>query len=197
VLAGGDSSPSAPGSHATWTGPVIGQAPSIDANASGLANYASPNESRPAEGILEEDEELSRTRGTFKNDEEVRKLTAWTTLRDYPTHVGISLSIRDWVSPESHEIPFWEEVMEAIQIVEHHASEMYDWLVGRLRGRAGNGTLPEGMPDSFTGLSVRIYPDGKAGYILFELLDSFASSLTDMLILSLITLDSELVKVTR
>jgi hypothetical protein len=36
------------------------------------------------------------------------------------------------------------------------------------------------MPDTFENLSVRIYRDGKAGYILFELLDSFATSLMDM-----------------
>jgi hypothetical protein len=35
------------------------------------------------------------------------------------------------------------------------------------------------MPDTFENLSVRTYRDGKAGYILFELLDSFATSLMD------------------
>jgi hypothetical protein len=57
--------------------------------------YKSPNESRAADGILREDEELSRLRGTLKSDEEVFKLTAWTTRKDYPTNVGISLPIRD------------------------------------------------------------------------------------------------------
>jgi hypothetical protein len=49
-----------------------------------------------------------------------------------------------------------------------------------LSGRAEHGILPSGMPDTCENLSVRTYRDGKAGYILFEQLDSFTMSLTDM-----------------
>jgi hypothetical protein len=57
---------------------------------------------------------------------------------------------------------------------------MFNWLADRLRGRAEHGILPKRMPVSLEGLSVKAYRDGKAGYILFELLDNMAMSLTDM-----------------
>jgi hypothetical protein len=111
--AGGDPSqaPPAPGLPSTWTGPTFGQAPPIDEKASGLVTYVSPNQSRPADGELEEDEELARLRGTLKTDEEVGKITAWTTLKDYPTLIGICLPVRDWVGEDYHEIQFWEETL--------------------------------------------------------------------------------------
>jgi hypothetical protein len=93
---------------------------------------------------------------------------------------GGARDVRDCVGIDYHEIQFWEETTDPIPAMEHPASEMFDWPVGRLRGRAEHGSLPGGMPDTFTDLSVRTYRDGKAGYILFELLDSFAASLTDM-----------------
>jgi hypothetical protein len=60
-------------------------------------------------------------RGTFKGDEEVHKLMAWTTRKDYPTLVGVSLPVKDWLSQDYHEIQFWEETTEPIQIMEHPA----------------------------------------------------------------------------
>jgi hypothetical protein len=116
----------------------------------------------------------------IKIDQEASKLTAWTTRKDYPTLVGISLPVRDCVGADYHEIQFWEESTEPVPIREQPASEMHDWLIERLRGRAEHGILPGWIPDTFTDLSVRTYRDGKAGYILFELLDSFAASLSDM-----------------
>jgi hypothetical protein len=94
----------------TWTGPALGHAAPIIPDAAALVGYPSPHQSRPANGELEEDEELSRLHGTFKIDEEVSKPTARTTRKDYPTHVGISLPIRDLVGEDYHEVQFWEEV---------------------------------------------------------------------------------------
>jgi hypothetical protein len=141
--AGGDPSglPSAPGLPTTWTGLALGQAAPISPDAAALVGYVSPNQSRPADGDLEEDEELARLRGTARMDEEVGKLTAWTTRKDYPTLVGISLPIRDWVGEDYHEIQFWEETTKPIML-EYPAAEMYDWLVNRLQGRAEHGILP-------------------------------------------------------
>jgi hypothetical protein len=39
--------------------------------------------------------------------------------------------------------------------------------------------LPEGMPEMFDEMSVITFRNGKAGYILFTLLNSFANSLRD------------------
>jgi hypothetical protein len=104
--AGGDplGNSSAPGSPVTWTGPALGQAPPISAAASGLTNYVSPNQARSADDAFEEDAGFSRLRGTLQTDEEVRKLVAWTTRKDYPTNVGISLQIRNWVGEDYHAI---------------------------------------------------------------------------------------------
>jgi hypothetical protein len=112
-------------------------------------------------------------------DEEISKLTGWTTRKDYPTQVGISLPIRNWVGEDYHEIQFWEEATEPF-VFEHPAAELYDWLVSRLRGRAEHGSLPLGMPETFTALSVKAYRNGKEGLILFELLDGLAGNMTDM-----------------
>jgi hypothetical protein len=64
--------------------------------------------------------------------------------------------------------------------LEHPATEIFDWLAGRLRGRAEHGILPIGMPESFEGLSVTTSKDGKAGHIRFALLDNTAAHLSDM-----------------
>jgi hypothetical protein len=49
----------------------------------------------------------------------------------------------------------------------------------RERSAANDGRLPIGIPEKFEGLSVISYRTGKAGYILFTLLNSFAHSLND------------------
>jgi hypothetical protein len=154
--------------------------PSVSADAAALVGYVSPNQSRPADGQLEEDAELSRLRGTSQADEEVGRLTAWTTRKDYNTLVGIALPIQDWVGEDYHVIQFWEETTDSIPVMEHHADDMYAWLVTRFRERAQSLRLPIGMPETFIGLSVQAYRDGKAGYILYGPLDSLAGDLTDM-----------------
>jgi hypothetical protein len=75
-------------------GPALGQPLSISPDAAALVGYVSPYQSRPADGILEEDPELSRLRETAQADEEVGRLTAWTTRKDYNTLVGIALPSR-------------------------------------------------------------------------------------------------------
>jgi hypothetical protein len=45
-----------------------------------------------------------------------------------------------------------------------------------MRSRGG---VPNGMPNAFEGMSVVTYRNGKAGHVLFTLLDSFANSLRD------------------
>jgi hypothetical protein len=65
------------------------------------------------DGQAEEDEpiaeELAEYRGWAKQDKAVRSVISWTTLKDYPTHVGIALEIEDWVGNSTHEIQYWEE----------------------------------------------------------------------------------------
>jgi hypothetical protein len=181
LSAGGDPScQSAPRASTTWTGPALGQAPPISAAAAGLTNYVSPNQVRHADGELQEDVELSRLRGTQQTDEEICKLIAWTTRKDYPTNVGISLPTRNWVGEDYHAIQFWEDVEEPIHTSEQHAAAMYAWICERLAGRSQASRLPTGMPDTFQNLSVRTYKDAKAGYILYEPLDSLADNLTDI-----------------
>jgi hypothetical protein len=174
--AGGDPSgnPPASGLPTTRRGPALGQAPSISQDAAALVGYVSPNQSRPADGALEEDPELSRLRGTVQADEEVGSLTAWTTRKDYNTLVGIALPIQDWAREDYHVIQFWEETSDPIQIQEHPATDMYAWLVSMFYERAQASKLPVGMPVTFSNLSVR------AGYILYEPLDGLAGNLIDM-----------------
>jgi hypothetical protein len=50
----------------------------------------------------------------------------------------------------------------------------------RERSAANGGKLPTGIPEEFEGLSVTSRRNGKAGYVLFTLLDSFSSSLDDL-----------------
>jgi hypothetical protein len=178
--AGGDPSgnPLAPGSPATWTG--LGQASSISPDAAAIVGYVSPNQSRPADDAVEEDPEFSRLRGTVQADEEVGRLTASTTRKDYNTLARIALPIQDWVGEDYHYIQFWEEATDPIPVMEHPAADMYSWLVTRFRERAQSLRLPIDMPETFTDLSVRAYRDGKAGYILYEPLDGLAGNLTSM-----------------
>jgi hypothetical protein len=63
---------------------------------------------------------------------------------------------------------------------EFPATTMYAWLCERLAGRSQSARLPAGAPETFENLSVRAYRNGKAGFILFEPLDSLAGALTEM-----------------
>jgi hypothetical protein len=104
---------------------VLGQAPAISPVAAALVNYTSPNESRPADGVLEEDPELSRFRGTYQVEEQIRSLTAWNTRKDYQVSVGIALPIRNWVGHDDHVIQFWEQVTEPIILADNPMLEIY------------------------------------------------------------------------
>jgi hypothetical protein len=76
-------------------------------------------------------------------------------------------------------IQFWEDPAEPIQFA-HTAIGVYDWLTNRFRASSTTAhSLPSGMHEIFKNLSVVAYRTGKAGYILFTLLDSFANSLRD------------------
>jgi hypothetical protein len=57
---------------------------------------------------------------------------------------------------------------------------MYNWLIERFSERARSLTIPQGMPGSFTNVSVKTSRSGDAGYILFEPNDSLAGKITDM-----------------
>jgi hypothetical protein len=101
-------------------------------------------------------------------------------LNDYGTLVGIALPTKNWVGEDYHVIQFWQETYEPIQTMEHPAAEMYIWLISRMHERAQSQFLPIGMPETFTNLSIRAYRTGKAGYILYEPLDSLSGELIEM-----------------
>jgi hypothetical protein len=137
--AGGD--PSASGLSTSWTGPALGQAPAISPDAATLANYISPNQSFPTDGELDEDLALSILRGTLKMDEEVQRLVAWNTRKDYNTMVGIALPIKHWVGEDYHVIQFWEESMNRFR----------PWTIRQLTCTRGSslGSMNELSPNSF------------------------------------------------
>jgi hypothetical protein len=122
--------PSAPGLPTAWKGPTLGQAPPISADAAELANYHSPYQTVAADQEPE-DWELQRLRGISCSDAAIHTLVSWTTRKDYPTFVGISLPIQDWVGQDFHEIQFWEDAIEPIQF-SHTAIGVYEWLKTRM-----------------------------------------------------------------
>jgi hypothetical protein len=151
-----------------WRGVALGQAQPISADASGLTDYQSQNQG--TDGPKEEtppDPELLRVRGEEKKDEEVHMLISWTTRKDYPTVVGISLPIPVRVGEEFHEGQLWEEMADDMMIEAKHAERIYDWLIERLRGRSSEGMLPTDMPASISEVTVQTWKDGGAGHILF------------------------------
>jgi hypothetical protein len=64
--------------------------------------------------------------------------------------------------------------MDEFNQLDHTAIEAFGWLLARMQSHGG---LPNGIPPAVQGMSVITYRDGKAGYVLFTLLDSFATSL--------------------
>jgi hypothetical protein len=180
LLADGEppSSSPAPGLSTTWTGPALGQAPPISPDAAALANYHSPYQMTAADQDPD-DPDLMRLRGLSCSDEDIHTLISWTTRKDHPTWVGISLPIKNWAGEHFHEIQFWEDTIEPIQFA-HTAIGVYDWLNTRMCERSGNERrTPTGMPEVFEEISVVTFRNGKSGYILFTLLNSFSSSLRD------------------
>jgi hypothetical protein len=102
----------------------------MSTDAAALVGYHSPYETKPVDKD-EEDvpyPELLRLRGEAQKDEEVFKLIAWTTRKDYQTLIGISLPIDDPVGGDCHEGQLREEVDEPILITEKHAEKIYNWL---------------------------------------------------------------------
>jgi hypothetical protein len=122
------------------------------------------------------DEELAILRGA-KKYEAVHKLISWTTLKDCPTHAGISLESRNWVGPDSHEVQYWETTTFLPPI--GSAEEMYNWFVETLLSRSRSHSLPSGIPPAFTGLEVQTWRTGDSGRILFTPEESFAESMKD------------------
>jgi hypothetical protein len=141
------SSSPAPGLPAIWTGPAFGQAPPISADAAALANYTSRYRTRAVDKDPD-DPKLLRLRGVSCSDGDIHALNSWTTRKDHPTWIGISLPIKDWVGGDYHEIQVWEDPAEPIQIA-HTAVGVYDWLTNRMRSR---GCMPTGMPVVFEDL---------------------------------------------
>jgi hypothetical protein len=175
-LPAGDGScepPPVPGSPSTWTGPALGQAPPISADAAALVGFHSQYDTIPADP---NEPEILRLRGISNSDEDVHALISRTTRKDYPTWIGISLSCRDAVGEDYHKIQFWEENTDANQFSQHNTIGAYVSLLTRMKERGG---IPTGMPTQFEGLSMITSRNGKEGRILFTLLDSFGSSLKD------------------
>jgi hypothetical protein len=150
---GSQDPPSAPGLPATRTGPALGQAPPISAEAAALANYHSPYQTRAADQEPE-DPEITRLIGLSCTEEDVHSLISWTTRKDYTTWIGISLPIKDFVGIDYHEIQFWEDPAEPIQFT-HTIAGVYEWLAHPMLERSGNANrLPICMPEKFENLSV-------------------------------------------
>jgi hypothetical protein len=160
----------------------LGQAPSISADAAALVNYSSPNTGQDGTttGDLPPDPDLQVFRGLSEIDATVHKMIGWTTRKDYPLMVGISLRIEDLSFDRGHEAQLWEEVGTDLTISENHATVLYAWLIERFRSRSIAQALPLGMPEDISEVSVSTRKDGKAGYILFMPEDLTVPSMTEM-----------------
>jgi hypothetical protein len=106
-------------------------------------------------------------------------MISWTTRKDYPLMIGISLRIPDHSYDGGHERQLWEEVGAELIISENHAEKMYIWLKDRFASRSMHQLLPFGMQESFAGLSVSTWKDGKAGYIMFSHPDVIMTAMAD------------------
>jgi hypothetical protein len=163
----------APGLPKTWADVDPGNPRSISSTSAGLVDYETAHEVRPADDGIPIDESLAAYRGLTQKDEAVHKLISWTTRKDYPTHIGISLEIPDWVGSETHEIQFWEHARSVPWI--GSARELYMWFAKTLTNRSKTGKLPTGMPPLFEGIEVTTERTGKNGRILFSLETSMGS----------------------
>jgi hypothetical protein len=79
-------------------------------------------------------------------------MISWTTRKDYPLVIGISLPIADRSYDGAHEGQLWEEVDTELIIEENHAATIYTWLKNRFASRSMHQLLPIGMPEEFRGL---------------------------------------------
>jgi hypothetical protein len=147
-----------------------------------LVNCTSPNQEQDGAqiGDLPPDPEILRHRGEAMRNEEVHKIISWTTRKNYPIWVGISLPIPDQVGEDFHEGQLWEEVPDDLIISDRHAEILYNSSMERLRGRSSEGMLPVDMPLMVEGVTVQTWKDGKGGYILFTPLDSLVVPMKKM-----------------
>jgi hypothetical protein len=166
--AGGTPALPAPGLPSGWKGAALGQAQPISADASGLVGYISPNQGQGSpQGDLPPEPALLSLRGEDKKNEEIHALISWTTRKDYPLLIGISLPAQYQVGEEFHEVQLWEETDEDLIVEGNQAAMIYDWLNTRILGRSTIQTLPANMPRAMNDVTVQTWKDGKNGYILF------------------------------
>jgi hypothetical protein len=120
-------------------------------------------------GDLPPDPELVRTRGEDEdaNNQEVHRMIGWTTRKNYPLYIGISLPVPNQVGGEQHEGQLWEEFPDGKLVERNHANEVYICLAERLRGRSKDNLQPPEMPFSVEKVTMQTWKDGEAGFILF------------------------------
>jgi hypothetical protein len=133
---------------------------------------------KPADDGTPIDESLAAFGGWTRKDEAVHKLISWTTFKDYPTQIGISLEVPDWVGSDTHEIQYWEEATFLPPI--SSAAEAYQWLMETLANRSNQRRLPRGMPPMFECIEVSTERTGPNGRILFSLDTSMVSTVQSM-----------------
>jgi hypothetical protein len=73
----------------------LGQAQQISVDASSLAGYNSPHDTRTVEGQKEEppEENLQEFRGVSQKDQLIHSIISWATLESYPLRIGVSLPV--------------------------------------------------------------------------------------------------------
>jgi hypothetical protein len=167
-----------------WHGPALGQAQPISADAASLVNYQSANSIRTVD-VQEEDPtdpQLLALRGESEGDQLVHQMISWTTRKDYPLMIGISLPISDMSETGAHEGQLWEQASadaEQWLIANNHMDHVYAWLLDKLTSRSSQREAPVGTPAA-DGVTVRTFKDGKAGHILFTPKEMFATPVKDM-----------------
>jgi hypothetical protein len=76
-------------------------------------------------------------------------MISWTTRKDYPLLVGISLPITDQSLDGAHEAQLWEETNENWIVDGNHAAKAYQWLGERFISRSTQRFLPTGGQTRF------------------------------------------------
>jgi hypothetical protein len=71
-------------------------------------------------------------------------MISWTTRKDYPLLVGVSLPVADRSFDQAHEVQLWEETDENWIIEDHHAAKAFQWLTNRFASRSLHQLLPTG-----------------------------------------------------
>jgi hypothetical protein len=167
----------------SWQGPALGQAPPISADAAGLIDHTSPNTGQDGTtlGDLPPDPNMQAFRGLLDIDAAVHKMISWTTRKNDPLMLGISLPINDESLQRAHEAQLWEQVIDDAIIENNHAEMMFQWLLQKLIYRSeSDHQRPYGMPEEVSEVTVQTWKDGKAGYILFTPKGMIADSMASM-----------------